>query len=266
VAVVGEDFPDAQLDVLRKRKVDLDGLSRKPGKTFRWKGKYGFQLNEAQTLETQLNVFEHFRPTLPGKYRNSELVFLGNIHPDLQAEVLDQVERPALVAADTMNYWIQGTRAALEKTLRRVQMLFVNDAEARQLAGEHNIVRAAKAIMKMGPQRLVIKRAEHGALLFDGEHIFSCPAYPLAEVFDPTGAGDSFAGGFLGYLARRKTVDDATLRQAMVMGSVMASFAVEKFSLDRVKEVGWDDVRTRFEGFRKLTHFDDLTSREVGEA
>jgi sugar/nucleoside kinase (ribokinase family) len=260
VAVVGEDFPQAHLDFFKARGIALEGVTRQPGKTFRWRGKYSFQLNEAQTLETQLNVFQHFAPKLPDSYRTADYVFLGNIHPDLQAQVVEQVRSPKLVAADTMNFWISGHRAALERTLKRVHLLFVNDAEARQLAGEHNIVRAAKAILGMGPDRLVVKRGEYGALLFDREYVFACPAYPLADVFDPTGAGDSFAGGFMGHLARVGTVDQRSLRQAMVMGSVLASFAVEKFSLERLTEIGKSDIDSRYADFRKLTHFDEISA------
>jgi sugar/nucleoside kinase (ribokinase family) len=259
VAVVGEDFPQAHVDFLRSRGIDLEGLTREPGRTFRWKGRYGFELNEAQTLDTQLNVFQAFSPKLPASYRDTPYVFLGNIHPELQSQVLDQVRSPRLVAADTMNFWINGSRAALLNTLKRVNLLFVNDAEARQLAGEHNVVKAARAILGMGPQRVVIKRGEYGALLFDQGHIFACPAFPLAEVFDPTGAGDTFAGGFMGTLASSSgAVDTALLRRAMVMGSVMASFTVEKFSLERLREVTKPEIHARFAEFRKLTHFDDL--------
>lgn len=259
VAVVGEDFPEQHLNFLRGRGIDLEGLTRESGRTFRWKGRYGYELNEAQTLDTQLNVFQTFSPKLPEAYRDTPYVFLGNIHPELQGQVLDQVRAPKLVAADTMNFWINGSKPALLKTLKRVNLLFVNDAEARQLAGEHNVVKAARAILDMGPQRVVIKRGEYGALLFDREHIFACPAFPLAEVFDPTGAGDTFAGGFMGALATSKgPVDEAVLRRAMVMGSVMASFTVEKFSLERLREVTRPEIHARFAEFRKLTHFDDL--------
>jgi sugar/nucleoside kinase (ribokinase family) len=260
VAVVGEDFPEAHVDFLRKRNIGLDGLTREPGRTFRWKGKYTYQLNEAQTLDTQLNVFQHFSPKLPESYRSAEYVFLGNIHPELQGQVLDQVRGPKLVAADTMNFWIQGSLPALKKTLARVNLLFINDAEARQLSGEHNIVKAARAILAMGPSRVVIKRGEYGALLFDGEHIFACPAFPLQDVFDPTGAGDTFAGGFMGHVTTRKNLDNGTLRQAMVMGSVMASFTVEKFSLERLREVSRADIDARFRQFKALTHFEELTA------
>ena len=259
VAVVGEDFPQAHLDFLKARGVDLEGVTREKGRTFRWKGRYGFQLNEAETLDTQLNVFQSFSPRLPEKYRDAQYVFLGNIHPELQSQVVDQVKAPKLVAADTMNFWINGSRPALLKTLKRVNLLFVNDGEARQLTGEHNIVRAARAILGMGPQRVVIKRGEYGALLFDQDHIFACPAMPLADVFDPTGAGDTFAGGFMGMLATSGGNHDIrALRRAMVMGSVMASFTVEKFSLERLREVNRKDIHARFAEFKRLTHFEDL--------
>jgi sugar/nucleoside kinase (ribokinase family) len=258
VAVVGEDFPEAHLAFLRARGVDLEGVTREKGRTFRWKGRYGWQLNEAETLDTQLNVFQSFSPKLPESYRDSQFVFLGNIHPELQSQVLDQVKGPKLVAADTMNFWINGSRPALLKTLKRVDLLFVNDAEARQLSGEHNIVRAARGVLAMGPKRVVIKRGEYGALLFDQEHIFACPALPLADVFDPTGAGDTFAGGFMGTLATAGKVDASVLRRAMVMGSVMASFTVEKFSLERLREVSRHDIHARFAEFKRLTHFEDL--------
>ncbi|WP_164020152.1 PfkB family carbohydrate kinase [Pyxidicoccus trucidator] len=259
VAVVGEDFPEAHLNFLRGRGIDLEGLTRESGRTFRWSGRYGYELNEAQTLDTQLNVFQSFSPKLPAAYQDTPYVFLGNIHPELQSQVLDQVRAPKLVAADTMNFWIKGSRPALLNTLKRVNLLFVNDAEARQLAGEHNVVKAARAILGMGPQRVVIKRGEYGALLFDQDHVFACPAFPLAEVFDPTGAGDTFAGGFMGALATSPgSPDAAVLRRAMVMGSVMASFTVEKFSLERLREVTRPEIHARFAEFRKLTHFDDL--------
>jgi sugar/nucleoside kinase (ribokinase family) len=258
VAVVGEDFPEGHLTFLKGRGIDLEGVTREPGKTFRWKGKYGYQLNEAQTLDTQLNVFERFSPKLPESYRDAPYVFLGNIHPELQGQVLDQVRAPKLVAADTMNFWIQGSRDSLLKTLKRVNLLFVNDAEARQLAGEHNVVKAARAILSMGPTRVVIKRGEYGALLFDRDHIFACPAYPLAEVFDPTGAGDTFAGGFMGTVATLGNLNPETLRRAMVTGSVMASFTVERFSLERLREVTRPEIHARFADFKQLTHFEDL--------
>lgn len=258
VAVVGEDFPEGHVQFLRARGIGLDGLTREKGRTFRWKGKYGFQLNEAQTLDTQLNVFQDFAPKLPESYRGASYVFLGNIHPELQSQVLDQVKGPRLVAADTMNFWIQGTREALLKTLQRVDLLFVNDAEIRQLSGEHNIVKAARAVLSMGPTRVVVKRGEYGALLFEREHTFACPAFPLEDVFDPTGAGDTFAGGFMGTLATADRYEPDVLRRAMVMGSVMASFTVERFSLDRLRDLTRHEIHQRFSEFRRLTHFEDL--------
>jgi sugar/nucleoside kinase (ribokinase family) len=258
VAVVGEDFPESHVQFLKSRNVGLEGLTREKGRTFRWKGKYGYQLNEAQTLDTQLNVFQSFSPKLPESYRDAPYVFLGNIHPELQSQVLDQVKGPKLVAADTMNFWITGSRPALLNTLKRVNLLFVNDAEARQLSGEHNILKAARAILAMGPSRVAIKRGEYGALLIEREHIFACPAMPLEDVFDPTGAGDTFAGGFMGTLATADRLDQEVLRRAMVMGSVMASFTVERFSLDRLRDLTPREINTRFSEFRRLTHFEDL--------
>ncbi|MFL5321215.1 MAG: PfkB family carbohydrate kinase [Myxococcaceae bacterium] len=259
VAVVGEDFPPEHLEFLKSRGVDTAGIIKEKGKTFRWKGKYSFQLNEAQTLDTQLNVFQSFSPKLPESYRDSEYVFLGNIHPELQAQVVDQVKNPKLIAMDTMNFWITGSLPALKKTLSRVNLLFVNDGEARQLSGEHNVIKAAKAIRAMGPQRVVIKRGEYGALLFDQDHVFWCPAYPLADVFDPTGAGDSFAGGFMGCVSESKSLAHDALRRAMVTGSVMGSFAVERFSLERLKEVNRDLIRARYREFKQLTQFEELS-------
>jgi sugar/nucleoside kinase (ribokinase family) len=258
VAVVGEDFPEAHVEFLRSRKIDLEGLIREQGRTFRWKGKYGWQLNEAQTLDTQLNVFQSFSPKLPEAYRDTPYVFLGNIHPQLQSQVLDQVRNPRLVAADTMNLWIRETRADLIETLKRVHLLFVNDAEVRQLTGEHNVVKAARAILGMGPSIVVIKRGEYGALLFEKDHVFACPAFPLEDVFDPTGAGDTFAGGFMGTVASQGRLDRDVLCRAMVMGSVMASFNVERFSLDRLRDLQPPELYARFNAFKRLTHFDEF--------
>jgi sugar/nucleoside kinase (ribokinase family) len=258
VATVGADFPDEHVAFLRARGVDLAGLERRPGRTFRWKGRYSFDLNAAETLETQLNVFGDFRPVLPDAYRDSRYVFLGNIDPDLQRQVLDQVQAPRFVACDTMNFWIDSKRESLLKALRRVDLLFVNDAEARQLAGEHNVVRAARRILGLGPRAVAVKRGEYGALFFAGDHVFAASAYPLASLFDPTGAGDSFAGGFMGYLARCGRDEPAVLRRAIVMGSVLASFAVERFSLERLSTLGRDEIRARYAEFRQLAHFDAL--------
>ncbi len=258
VAVVGEDFPEEHVRFFASRGVDLAGLARRPGRTFRWKGRYEFDLNTAHTLDTQLNVFAEFRPELPAAYRDSEYVFLGNIDPGLQRAVLDQVRAPRFVACDTMNFWISSKRESLLRTLKRVDMLFVNDAEARQLAEEHSVVKAARRILSFGPRAVVVKRGEHGALFFSGDEVFAASAYPLPDVFDPTGAGDSFAGGFMGYLARTRREDHATMRRAIVLGSVLASFTVEQFSLERLKTLGAEEIRARFAEAKQLSHFEDL--------
>ncbi|MFL5392098.1 MAG: PfkB family carbohydrate kinase [Myxococcales bacterium] len=260
VGVVGEDFPLGQLEFLRARGVSLDGLERVSGKTFRWKGRYGFDLNTAQTLDTQLNVFADFNPRLSERERKADRLFLGNIDPDLQMRVLEQVERPKLVCADTMNFWIERKREALLRLLPRIDVLLVNDAEARELAGEANIVKAASAIERMGVRAVCIKRGEYGALLVSGKEVFYAPAFPLSAVIDPTGAGDSFAGGFLALLDRLGREDLRSLRQAVVMGCTIASFTVEAFSLDRLRDLSLADVRLRFQRFRELTEFENLHS------
>ena len=258
VAVVGEDFPDEPRQFLSSRGVDLAGLQTCPGWTFRWKGRYGYDLNEAQTLETHLNVFETFHPELPESYRKAQYVFLANIDPELQLEVLQQVERPKLIACDTMNFWIDSKRDALIRTLGHVDILVINEAEVRQLANEANLVKASRAVLAMGPKTLVVKRGEYGVLVFTEHSIFSAPAYPLEEVFDPTGAGDTFAGGFMGYLAATNNLTDETIRKATVFGSVMASFTVEDFSLNRLRKLGWAEVENRFRHFQALTAFEGL--------
>jgi sugar/nucleoside kinase (ribokinase family) len=266
VAVVGEDFGEKEMAAFRGRDIDLEGLERAPGETFHWAGKYSFDLNARETIFTHLNVFEFFKPRIPESYRRSEYVFLGNIHPSLQRDVLDQVPQPKLVVCDTMNYWIERTPAELAQTLRRVDVLLINDAEARQLSGEWNMVRAARKIRDMGPAVLVVKKGEHGVLMF-GEHgSFAAPAYPLEEVFDPTGAGDTFAGGFMGYLAAahgetqatRGRARDDVLRRAVIMGSTLASFCVEAFSLDRLLRLTRAEIDERFRLFKRLTHFEDI--------
>lgn len=258
VAVVGEDFGAADRAFLRERGVDLTGLATQPGATFRWRGEYGFDLNNAQTLATHLNVFAAFTPQLPAAYRRCDILFLANIDPDLQQQVLDQVGGCRLVAADTMNFWIEGKSESLRKTIEGVQVLLINDGETRMLAGEPNLVKAAKKILAWGPRSLIIKRGEHGVLAFADGGCFAAPALPLEEVFDPTGAGDSFAGGFLGYLDNTKNFGSADIRRAVVMGSVMASFAVEAFSLNRLKELSYPEIEARYRQFRALTHFEDL--------
>jgi sugar/nucleoside kinase (ribokinase family) len=258
VAVVGNDFPEEHIDYLKSRGVDMKGLARdKDGKTFFWRGKYDFNLNNCETLETQLNVFANFSPVLPDGFKDSEYVFLANIDPVLQLKVLDQVKKPKLVAMDTMNFWITGKRPDLLKVLERVDMLMINDSEARQLSGEHNLVRAAKKIRAMGPKHLMLKQGEYGALLFTGDEIFRAPAYPLESVFDPTGAGDSFAGGVMGYLAANGA-GTGELKTAVIAGSVLASFVVEDFSIDRFRRLNQGEILDRFKAFYKLTHFEDV--------
>ena len=256
VAVVGDDFPQEHIALLEKHKIDLAGLQRVPGKTFRWSGEYTYDLNNARTLDTQLNVFAHFTPSIPPAYRESEFVFLGNIDPELQMEVLRQVRAPKLVAADTMNFWIDRKRNELIKTLKHVHILIINEAEARQLAGENNLVKAARIISSFGPRSLVVKRGEYGALFFNHHQIFSAPAYPLEVIFDPTGAGDSFAGGFMGYVAGCANSNDVNMRRAIVFGSVMASFNVEDFSLSKLKSLTKPQIMKRFQQFKEMTHFE----------
>ncbi len=258
VAVVGEDFPDEHRQMLSGRGIDIGGLQSAPGRTFRWKGRYGFDLNEAHTLDTQLNVFESFRPDIPEHYRDAEFVFLANIDPELQLEVLQQVRNPKLVACDTMNFWIEGKRDALVKTLAHVDVLVINEGEARQLANEPNLRRAAQAILAMGPKSLVVKRGEYGVIMFTEHSIFAAPAYPLEEVFDPTGAGDTFAGGFIGYLAATRNLDEKNIRQAVVFGSVMASFTVESFSLDRLKQLQYEEIENRYREMKLLSDFEAI--------
>ncbi len=260
VGCVGTDFRRQDVVLLEHHNVDIEGLEYVDGKTFRWRGKYGYDLKEACTLETQLNVFADFKPKIPPRYCQSDYVFLGNIDPVLQRLVLSQVKEPTLVACDTMNYWIDGHFQSLLETLRHVDILVINDAETRQLSQEANLVKAARKILSWGPKTLVIKRGEYGVLMFEREQgedlsIFSAPAYPLEEVCDPTGAGDSFAGGFVGYLAGSGRKDPPALRQAIIFGSVMASFNVEKFSLDRLKEVTFTEIQLRYQELKKMTQF-----------
>lgn len=258
VGVVGDDFSDRERGVFEGRSIDLSGLEVAEGKTFRWGAEYSYDLNNRETLFTELNVFESFRPKIPDGYRRSGYVFLGNIHPELQVQVMEQVDEPLLVAADTMNYWIERTPKALEDMLKRVDVLVINDAETRELSGEYNLVKAAEAIHEMGPKTLVVKRGEYGVLLFNEKHRFAAPAYPLESVFDPTGAGDAFAGGFMGYLASRGTLSEEALRQAIIFGSVLGSFCVEDFGTRRLQSVSRNEVLARYREFKRLTHFEDL--------
>jgi sugar/nucleoside kinase (ribokinase family) len=256
VAIVGEDFTAKDEHVFRGRRIDLEGLEHAKGKTFFWAGRYSQNMNERTTLVTELNVFANFNPTLPEAYGDSSAIFLANIDPTLQRSVLKQVRgKPKVVGLDTMNYWIERTPAELRETLKHADILMINDDETRQLSGEHNLLRAAKAVFKMGPRTLVIKRGEHGALMVHKNFLFSVPAYPLEEVHDPTGAGDSFAGGFMGYLAGEGRVNEQTLRRAMVYGSVLGSFTVERFGVERLTKLKRGEITARARLFSRLTSF-----------
>jgi len=255
VAVVGDDFPDEMLGVMKNRGIDTRGIERASGKTFRWAGRYDADLVHRTTLDTQLNVFADFRPKLPESYRDTPIVLLGNIHPGLQLDVLEQVRSPRLVVADTMNFWITGEPGLLAAMLKRIDVLIVNDEEARQLSGIHNIRRAARDILSRGPKRLVIKRGEHGALLFDEDGVFAAHGFPLEDEVDPTGAGDSFAGGFLGYLATQPYVTPLALRRAMVHATATASFCVEAVGTEKVSKLRFGDVSSRVGQIRELYEF-----------
>jgi len=257
VGIVGNDFPiDRLQSAFAKRPIDLDGLEKADGPSFRWRGRYTHDLNAAETLETHLGVFSNFSPKIPEKFRRVPFVFLGNIDPRLQLSVLTQVERPKFVACDTMNFWIQSRRPDILELLKRVDVITLNDGEARQLTEQYNLVKAARWIMERGPKLVVVKKGEHGAFMFTESTVFFAPAYPLESVFDPTGAGDSFAGGFIGYLARSGELTEANLRRAVVYGSAMGSFAVEKFSIDRLLEIGPTDIARRVGEFHRLTSFE----------
>jgi len=256
VAVIGDDFTAADEAVFHERRINTDSLQRVPGgKTFRWAGEYSFDLNTAKTLDTQLNVFADFKPVLSDKVKNAPFLFLGNIQPTLQREVREQ-SNAKFVAMDTMNLWIDITRDELVKTINVVDALVINDAEARQLAEEANLVRAARKILDLGPKLLIVKRGEYGAAYFTKNSFFATTAYPLEAVFDPTGAGDSFAGGFMGYLAQADKIDEHTLRRGIIYGSVMASFNVEEFSCDRLRRLTPEEIKARFHEFKEFTHFE----------
>jgi sugar/nucleoside kinase (ribokinase family) len=254
VAIVGEDFPEEHIQLLESKSINLDGLERAAGKTFRWSGRYHQDMNLRDTLDTQLNVFEHFHPKLPPAARNTEYLFLGNIHPSLQMEVLEQATA-GFVGLDTMNLWIDIALDDLKAVLGKVNVLIINDSEVKELTGETNAVKGVEPIRAMGPAIVVVKKGEHGCLLFAGDTVFSAPAYPLADVADPTGAGDSFAGGFMGYIAQQDATDSATLRKAVVHGSVVASYTCEKFGPDRLAEISADDIAARYKAFEELAAF-----------
>ena len=256
VGVVGDDFPSAELDRLAERGVDLSGVEHARGASFRWKGKYSLDFRNRETLDTQLGVFATFEPKLPEAFRGAKLVFLGNIDPTLQSNVLDQTKTPDLVVCDTMNYWIQGAPELLLELMKRIDVLMVNDSEARQLSGDWNVYRSARWILDRGPKMVIIKQGEYGAFMVDETGVFCVPGYPLEEICDPTGAGDAFAGGFMGHLGRTGDLSPANMRRAMVFGSTTGSFAVERFSVERFLEIGPAEIAARARAFADLVHFD----------
>jgi len=256
VGVIGEDYPTSELDFLKERGVDLAGLEQRPGESFRWGGRYHYDMNTRETTHTELGVFAEFSPALPADFRSARWVFLGNIDPTLQLDVLDQIAEPILVACDTMNYWIEGTPDALLEVIGRIDMITLNDEEARQLSGSPNLARAARWIQDRGPRHVVIKKGEHGAMLFSEDAIFFAPGYPLEDVIDPTGAGDAFAGGIFGYLARFGRTGEDDLRRAVVYGCALGSFACEEFGPERLKTLSRQEVEERVRLFKELTHFE----------
>ncbi|MFW2331267.1 MAG: PfkB family carbohydrate kinase [Nitrospinota bacterium] len=261
VAVIGNDFKSDDFELLASRNIDTDGVQELEGKSFHWSGEYGYDLSEAQTLSTDINVLAKFHPALPEHYEDAKYIFLGNIAPNLQMEVLEQVKNPTLISLDSMDFWIKNDRQRLIEMIKKIDILLINEGEARMLTGEPNLTKAAKYLESLGVKIIVIKRGEYGALLFSENDIFSAPAYPLEHVFDPTGAGDSFAGGFMGSLARKQATESLNakdLRQAIIAGSVMASFAVEKFGVERVSKLKKQEILERFNRFKHLTHFDPI--------
>jgi sugar/nucleoside kinase (ribokinase family) len=256
VGVVGSDYPVEKLEPLKARGIDFAGLEQMAGESFRWRGRYRHDLNSAETLETRLGVFSHFKPKIPAQFTDAKYVFLANIDPRLQLEVLRQVKAPTLVACDTMNFWIESRRADLLELLKHVDLITLNDGEARQLTECANLVQAARWIMDKGPKTVLIKKGEHGAFMFTRDEVFFAPAYPLESVFDPTGAGDSFAGGFMGWLARTNDLSNANLRRAVIVGSAMGSFVVEGFSITRLMEITREDIERRVADFHQLVSFD----------
>lgn len=267
VGVVGGDFGEAEQRVFESHSIGTQDLERiETGKTFRWRGRYDYDLNVAHTLETQLNVFADFKPKLSSESKAARLVFLGNIQPDLQREVREQIPNAELVALDTMNLWIETARESLLRTIRGVDLVIINDAEARQLTNIPNLIKAARTILSWGPKALIIKRGEYGAALFTPDNYFAIPAYPLDSVFDPTGAGDTFAGGFMGYLSSQEKTDEETMRRAMIFGSVMASFNVEKFGTERVRRLTYAEINERFRAFKRMTNFEEIPFERAVEA
>lgn len=260
VGVVGDDFPESEFEFWKSREIDTEGVQRAEGKTFRWSGEYAWDLNTRETRSVDLNVFEHFRPNLPAAYRNSEFVLLANIAPALQSHVLDQMEKPRFVIADTMDLWINIARADLDALLPRVDMLILNDSEAREMTKETSLIKAGRKILKAGPKYVAVKKGEHGALLFGENDFFSCGAYPLEDIHDPTGAGDTFAGGVAGYLAAKGDLSFASFRRALIYGSVLASFNVEAFSMDRLRTLKQAEIEERYAMFRSMSQFEMHTA------
>jgi len=258
VGVIGGDFPEEGIRFLEEKNVDLEGIQIvREGRTFRWSARYHYDLNVRDTLSTELNVFETFKPVVPESYRKSRWVCLGNIDPVQQRSVLEQTEKPHIVVGDTMNYWIEGKNDELRKTLKRIDVLIVNDSEARLLSNEPNLVKAGRVIREMGPKIVIVKKGEHGAVLLTDQIVFSAPAYPMENIFDPTGAGDSFAGGFVGWLARTDDLSEENLKRAVIYGSVLASFCVEKFGVEGLADLSYLQIRDRFREFKELSRFDE---------
>ncbi|MDP8216884.1 MAG: PfkB family carbohydrate kinase [Candidatus Kaelpia imicola] len=256
VAVAGEDFPKKHIRFLKNKHINIEGLKIEQGKTFYWEGEYGWDFSNPKTITTDLNVFANFNPKIPRSYQNSKYLFLANIDPEIQIRVLNQVKNPKLIASDTMNYWIENKRKELLKLLKRIDIFIINESESKELTNQKNIIKAAKEIMKLGPEIVVIKKGEHGVLLFTKNHIFTAPAYLMESVSDPTGAGDTFAGGFIGYLAKIKRIDHENLRRATIYGTIMATFAVEDFSLRKLGKISTIDIERRMRKFKKLTDFE----------
>ncbi|MDD3844800.1 MAG: PfkB family carbohydrate kinase [Syntrophorhabdaceae bacterium] len=259
VATVGSDFDMEGISFLKERSVDMSGIEVDHGKTFRWEGKYGYDLNQAITLKTELNVIETFRPKVPEDYRSADFLFLANIDPELQLHVIDQVERPAALVLDTMNFWIENKYDALMKVIARVDMLVINEAELREITKEHNLVKGARKLIELGPVCIVVKRGEYGVFMMNRDEVFLAPAYPLEDVFDPTGAGDTFAGGFMGYLANVGEATSETVKQAIIMGTVMASFNVEDFSINRIKKLTMPEIKERYHALKGCMQFGDIS-------
>jgi len=255
VAAIGEDFPKNLVSLLKKHGIDTEGLRTVKGKTFRWTGRYGYDLGNAETLDTQLNVIATFQPKIPDKYRRSDVLFLANIDPDLQSDVILQVEKPQLIACDTMNYWIANKKKSLLKTLKKVDIFLLNEAEARQLTEETNLLKAGRAILSLGPKKVIIKKGEHGVLFFSRNTVFSAPAYLLETINDPTGAGDTFAGGLMGYLRKSGRYTDTEIRRGVVYGTIMASYAVEDFSLKKLSSIKYSDIQKRYYSYRQITRY-----------